>query len=126
MCMQDLAISSRVTWRRVANLDTSVVGTVVVPPNPLRVSLAVRDTATPGVPAVHLGPAVASPAVNVVYDTVAASDLCSGVISSLDIPGVFGVPLYIFVPAANIDVYESVMDSTLSAQVQAVAIQMGP
>lgn len=119
MCMQDLAISARVTWRTVSNAYAHTVGTfTVIPPNPLRLMLTCGDSG--GDPrAFLLTPSAAGPAIGVIFNTGTGIREIMDSISIFDYPGIFNTELYLPFGLGQLSIWEAVMDSDLSKAVQA-------
>ena len=119
MCMQDLAISARITWRPVPNLrDAGVASWTVIPTNPLRVAITVCDTG--GSPrSLSFTPANAGPFLGVTRDLTTGGNFATGTVTVLEYPGVFNIDLFVNLPLAGIRVWEGIMDSDLSKSVQA-------
>lgn len=120
MCMQDLAISQRVTWRPINLADAPGTGSAVLPPSPLRVAVAGRLAGSSQCVVWRLAAGPDAPQLNAEYDASTSVVIVLPVLTTSDIPGCFNGPLYADQSSAVIQVWEAVIDSDLSMAVQAL------
>lgn len=126
MCMQDLAIDARITWRRVENLAEDSNGNAVIPPNPNRVALGVSGSNNYNPQVIRIDTAGGSPGINTTYDQDNGFMFVKSVVTLADFPGLSGATLYTDSAPANLRVWEAVVDTALSTAVQRLNADIGP
>ena len=124
--MQDLAISSRITWRKITSGLDQFPGLTMIPINPNRVALSVVITASGNPVPIGLDTNAITTGINGVTDTSVPTTYLKATVTDKEYPGIFNQPLFVNQASATLTVFEAVIDTTLSAQVQAVALSMGP
>lgn len=118
MCMQDLAISSRVTWRKMATPETRPDGYMVIPQSPLRVALSIFSPATSGGAPIRLAPSATSPIINQMVIFGIGQSYIQSTVNVHDYPGLFNGDLFLQDAPGDGGMWEAVMDSDLSKSVQ--------
>ena len=125
MCMQDLAISNRVTWRVYVPTVTLAGQWAQIGISPFRFALIVFDNSNGVVPQVRMPPGVGGAIINRhaagAYTTPAVATIdtgLDGLISIRDYPGIFGVELTVISDPLFLKIWEAVYDTDLDKAVQ--------
>lgn len=126
MCMQDLAIQQRVTWRPLPNLESLGNNLYAVPPNPNRVALYGGKADGSGPQPVYLTPDSFTQLSEVTATTATGGVFWETVLTMARYPGIFNGPLYLSDTDGTPIVYEAIVDTALSGAIQRANAEIGP
>ena len=119
MCMQDLAISARITWRPITVSRQLPNSYFVIDPNPLRVALIIGRNGGSGPQTLYMLPSNTSAEVNTTLNTSLSHRYVKSSVTVFEYPGIFNVELFCTTSPLGGSTWEAVMDSDLSKAVQA-------